>query len=137
MNAQVMTRRSAELPATPDAPAAIRAFVRAVLNPAPPNPMAVVELLASELVSNVVRHVGSPMTVRVGRDGPGVRVEVDDESDTPPVLRTPAPDAEGGRGLLLVASLASDWGFETRDHGKTVWFVVDLGEASGAREATH
>ena len=136
MNVQVMSRRSAELPATRDAPAAIRAFLRAVLSSSPPDAIAVVELLASELVSNVVRHVGSPMTVRVGRHGPAVRVEVDDEGDTPPILLNPAPDAQGGRGLLLVDSLASEWDWNARDHGKTVWFVVDLGEEPDARDAT-
>ena len=136
MNVQVSTRRSADLPATADAPAAIRAFLRAVLNSAPRDATAVVELLASELVSNVVRHVGSPITVRVGRHGPTVRVEVDDESDRPPVLRNPAPDAPGGRGLLLVDTLASEWGWNMRDHGKTVWFVVDVGEDSDSRDVT-
>lgn len=136
MDVQVAIRRSADLPATPDAPAAIRAFLRAVLSFAPGDALSVVELLASELVSNVVRHVGSPMTVRVGRHGPEVRVEVDDESDRPPVLRSPAPDVPGGRGLLLVDTLASDWGWSTRDHRKTVWFVVDVSEEPDTRGAT-
>jgi len=136
MNVQVSTRRSADLPATPDAPAAVRAYLRAVLGAASRDATAVVELLASELVSNVVRHVGSPMSVRVGHHGPTVRVEVDDESDRPPVLRNPAPDTPGGRGLLLVDTLASEWGWNTRDHGKTLWFVVDVGEDAGTGDAT-
>jgi anti-sigma regulatory factor (Ser/Thr protein kinase) len=126
MDVHVSTGRSADLPATPDAPAAIRAFLRAVLSSAPRDATSVVELLASELVSNVVRHVGSPMTVRVGRGDATVRVEVDDEGEDPPVLRHPAPDALGGRGLLLVDTLASEWGWNPHEHGKTVWFVVDL-----------
>ena len=79
------------------------------------------------------------MTVRVGRRGSAVHVEVDDESDAPPILLNPAPDAPGGRGLLLVDSLASEWGWNPRDHGKTVktvWFVVDLGEESHTLDAT-
>ena len=66
------------------------------------------------------------MTVRLVPQGTAVRVEVDDDSGEPPVLLDPAPHAESGRGILLVESLAAEWGWTARDHGKTVWFVVEL-----------
>jgi hypothetical protein len=47
---------------------------------------AVTELLTSELVSNVARHVGSPITVRALRRPSRIRVEVDNTSREPPVL---------------------------------------------------
>ena len=115
-----------QLPATVDAPAAIRAFLRAALESTAPDATPVVELLTTELVSNVVCHVDSPMTVRLVREPSAVRVEVDDDSGEPPVLLDPAPHAENGRGLLLVESLATEWGWTGREHGKTVWFVVEL-----------
>jgi len=127
MDSQLATRtRSVQLPATVEAPAAIRAFLRAALEPTAPDAASVVELLTNELVSNVVRHVQSPMTVRLVPQGSAVRVEVDDDSPTPPVLLTPPPHAESGRGILLVESLAREWGWTARERGKTVWFVVEL-----------
>ncbi|MGW4109152.1 ATP-binding protein, partial [Streptomyces sp. NPDC004976] len=44
-----------------------------------------------------------------------------------PLVASPAdPDAESGRGLLLVTALADDWGVTDRrgGPGKTVWAVV-------------
>jgi len=90
------------------------------------------ELLVSELVANVVRHVGMPMTVRLARRVDAVRVEVDDPSATAPLLRHPEFDKESGRGLLLVAAMASRWGTEHhRDDGKTVWFELSTRLPSG------
>jgi anti-sigma regulatory factor (Ser/Thr protein kinase) len=90
----------------------------------------VTELLTSELVSNVVRHVGSPMTVRALCQPSRIRVEVDDPSPEPPVLEHPEPRDPRGRGILLVDTLADDWGTEMRDDGKTVWFEIDARTAT-------
>jgi anti-sigma regulatory factor (Ser/Thr protein kinase) len=84
------------------------------------------ELLVDELVSNVVRHVGSPVELRVVRRPLAVRVEVDDASTALPVLQDPLPDEGHGRGILLVESLASRWGTEVNGDGKTVWFELDV-----------
>jgi len=83
------------------------------------------ELLTSELVTNVVRHVGSPMVVRVSYDASTIRVEVDDDSAEPPVLAQPGPFSDRGRGLTLVNAFASEWGTRGTDNGKTVWFELD------------
>jgi anti-sigma regulatory factor (Ser/Thr protein kinase) len=84
-----------------------------------------IELLTSELVTNVVQHVGSPMTVRVLRNASSVRVEVDDESTVTPTLTPPGALSQYGRGMWLVDRLAAQWGTRTRDGGKTVWFTVE------------
>ena len=34
----------------------------------------------------------------------------------------------GGRGLLIVEALATDWGADVHEHGKTVWFELDVAE---------
>ncbi len=91
-----------------------------------------VELLLSELVSNVVEHVGEPMSVRLTQHDGRVRVEVDDPSEVAPVVRAPDLRAEGGRGMRLIASFADRWGTVVHsDDGKTVWF--ELGGAHAAR----
>jgi hypothetical protein len=54
-----------------------------------------------------------------------LRVEVVDVSPTVPPSPVPAPpDAEGGRGLLLVDALAERWGAELRSEGKCLWFEL-------------
>ncbi|MFE0351313.1 ATP-binding protein [Streptomyces griseoluteus] len=50
----------------------------------------------------------------------------------PVVAAAPDPDAESGRGLLLVTALADEWGVTDRRHGpgKTVWAAVKVPQAS-------
>lgn len=87
----------------------------------------VVELLTSELVTNAVKYgpPGGTITVKVGRQGRSIDVQVVDEGKEAPVPRWPGPTEPGGRGLGLVESLADDWGVQMlpRD-GKSVWFRV-------------
>ena len=84
------------------------------------------ELLTSELVTNALLHAGTDLTVHVeGCQGDGsVRIAVDDGSDKAPQLGDPSSDALGGRGLPLVAILATRWGWEPLPVGKRVWFEV-------------
>ena len=73
-------------------------------------------LLVSELFGNSVRHSGSgdpgeTVTVAVRAADSTVRVEVTDRGGPGvPELGTAGRDAEGGRGLQLVAGLAARWG---------------------------
>ncbi|MFE6405806.1 ATP-binding protein [Streptomyces sp. NPDC057837] len=87
-----------------------------------------VQLCASELVTNVIRHVGEgvPVTVRVWEEEGGrVRLGVTDPDPRAlPVLvgaDTPAAQAESGRGLALLDALALRWGVEQETGRKTVW----------------
>jgi anti-sigma regulatory factor (Ser/Thr protein kinase) len=82
------------------------------------------ELLADEVVANAVRHTRAPCTVTVRWTGARVRVEVADASPRRPKPRKGPPDAEGGRGLVLVDALAADWGTSDAPAGKVVWFEV-------------
>ncbi|MEJ5944910.1 ATP-binding protein [Pseudokineococcus basanitobsidens] len=89
-------------------------------------------LLASELVTNAVRHGRPPVHVHAQMSQDGVvRVEVDDASGAP--VRPQDPDVEdvGGRGLQLVEMLSSAWGSRLADTrhddgrtGKCVWFEL-------------
>lgn len=94
------------------------------------------ELVVSEIVTNAVR-VSAGLTAREqARDGacPVVRlwlnagedsvvVLVWDASPLLPKQQAPPPDAESGRGLLLVETLSAAWGScpLPHQHGKVVW----------------
>jgi anti-sigma regulatory factor (Ser/Thr protein kinase) len=84
----------------------------------------VVNLLVSELVANAVRHTESDIEVVVLRLAESVRVEVHDRSSDAPIPRDAGPEAESGRGMALLESLAARWGVDCRPDGKSVWFEV-------------
>ena len=127
-----MNQVEAHLPALATSPSEARSFLRAALHTWELDGFGdVTEVLTTELVSNVVRHVGEPMTLRALRQPASIRVEVDDPSADAPVAQDPEPFAESGRGLLLIAALASQWGVEQHaGHGKTVWFEIDVPTAT-------
>jgi anti-sigma regulatory factor (Ser/Thr protein kinase) len=83
-------------------------------------------LLTSELVSNVVRHADTACRVRIRcRDGT-IRVEVEDQGGGPLVMRTPSVDQTEGRGLRIVAAVATRWGNAVLSGGRhVVWFELD------------
>ncbi|MFK0222896.1 PAS domain S-box protein [Streptomyces vinaceus] len=83
-------------------------------------------LLASELLSNAVNHSCGPIRLRLRQAGGELSVEVCDGSPVLPQARFAAPDAESGRGLLLVDSLASSWGTLPTAEGKVIWFSLPL-----------
>lgn len=83
-------------------------------------------LCVSELITNAVIHAASAPTMTVSDDGRVVRVEVTDGDRRPPVVRDPDPSVATGRGLRLLDALAVEWGWETDESGKTVWFTFDL-----------
>ena len=85
----------------------------------------VVLLLASELVTNAVRHAATPFEIRVDVDAGKVRVAVIDEDvEHSPEMQHPGPEDTNGRGLLLVDQLAAVWGSTRVGGNKTVWFTV-------------
>ncbi|MDQ1643145.1 MAG: hypothetical protein QOJ90_2496 [Actinomycetota bacterium] len=91
------------------------------------------ELLATELITNVVRHTpSSALCLSAELDGGHVRVSVRDgwgQDSLPRRGRTHTP-AGGGRGLMLVKTLASDWGWELHPEGKDVWFELAIAETA-------
>ena len=114
-----------------------RAFVGGVLGPGHPCG-ADAALLVSELFGNSVRHsrsgaAGGTVTVAVsaGTDGL-VRVEVTDRSGPEvPELYSAGRDAEGGRGLQLVAGPAARWGWRQHGERTVTWFELRHPSASG------
>jgi anti-sigma regulatory factor (Ser/Thr protein kinase) len=104
-----------------------RAAVRELCSHAavPSDTSDVAELLVSELVTNAQEHAGGPAVVDVQVDDRSLRVAVADQDPTIPIPRELTADAERGRGLLLVAALASRWGATPAARGKSVWFELD------------
>jgi anti-sigma regulatory factor (Ser/Thr protein kinase) len=94
-------------------------------------------LLVSELVTNAVTHDGAgdvTMAVRVTRG----RLRVDVHDTSPKLPRPgldPGADAEAGRGLLLVDTLADEWGYYRTEVGKAVYFTLVFRELPGPRAA--
>ena len=122
------------LPSSPDAPQLAREFLRTALHTWALDGLGeITELLTSELVTNVVVHVGGPLTLRTSCDAGLLRVEVDDASTEPPVLQHPVAGEDHGRGILLVDTLADCWGTDIGNDGKRVWF--ELSTETGANEA--
>lgn len=117
--------RTCELAANTFAARQARRFVRQLLRQqgTPDEVADVVELLASELVTNAVRHGGGPSVMRCVIENDRLTVSVSDRSEAPPTLQSPAPLDPHGRGLRLVATLAERWGVNVRPgYGKDVWF---------------
>lgn len=89
------------------------------------------ELLMSEVVTNGIVHGDSDVSIIVRKYPAYLRVEVRD-SDPRPAHAVATPRAEdqeeGGRGLLIVTTLAAAWGNSPAGRGKTVWFELSLGD---------
>lgn len=91
-------------------------------------------LLVSELVTNACVAAGGPapdcsspaviiQTLRCQPDR--IVIEVCDQDDRPPVLAQADPEAESGRGLILVQALSKEWAyFYPPAGGKTVYCIL-------------
>ncbi|MEU9334938.1 ATP-binding protein [Streptomyces sp. NPDC048290] len=120
------------LPRTPDSVPVARHLVRDFLADEDGTPMIdAAESVVAELVGNAVRHArGDLIRVTVREISPtGVRVAVIDKSRELPVLRTPAADALSGRGLVIVDSVARQWGVDRLPWGKRVWADLECEES--------
>jgi hypothetical protein len=120
--------RRISLAAGPAAAAEARSLVREAICAwdVPVDPYVAV-LLTSELVTNAIANEagGSIMLVITSACGQ-LRIDVHDTSWFAPELVDAPPDAETGRGLMLVASLSTDWGFYRTVAGKAVYFTLAL-----------
>ncbi|MFB7114028.1 ATP-binding protein [Streptomyces sp. NPDC056291] len=81
-------------------------------------------LLTGELVANAVTHTQAACVVCVRWTGERIRVEVSDVDPTPVTLSRVLPTDEHGRGLSLVAAMATAWGSQPCPSGKTTWFEL-------------
>jgi len=95
----------------------------------PEDRIEVLELAASELATNSIRHGGGAGTLAMWLDESAAVVEFSDAGIlTDPLMgrRTPSLDQEGGRGLYLVNQLCDLVQLRSSEHGTTVrvttWF---------------
>jgi len=101
-------------------------------------PLHPAEQIVAELAVNAATHGRVP-----GRDfrltlyvvGETLRIEVTDtRGDRLPCTELPSPDAESGRGLVLVDAFAERWGVSPGlPPRKTVWAEVRLDRSTGER----
>ncbi|MFF2201243.1 SpoIIE family protein phosphatase [Streptomyces sp. NPDC058145] len=79
-------------------------------------------LATSELVANSLQHGTPPMRLRLRRTDRRLIIEVTDGDDHLPRRRQAEPADESGRGIAIVATIASSWGSRrTPGGGKAVW----------------
>ncbi|MBJ6645853.1 ATP-binding protein [Streptomyces sp. BSE7-9] len=94
------------------------------------------QLCVSELVSNIVTHVGAgtPASLALSTGGGRLRVEVHDpDTRALPTLVDAELDAEGGRGMALVAALADRWGVQVYDDHKVTWCEFAVGASTATK----
>ena len=108
-----------------------RAFLEATLTRwGRPQSHAEAQLIAAELVTNVVRHVANgDVAVSLDLDDDQLRISVTDEVPRL-VPSVNAPHGDGGYGLNIVTALAQTWGWVPSTDAKTVWAELDIGPSA-------
>lgn len=119
--------RAIELPAEVSSPALARQFVTDSVAETELDALAdLALLLVSELVTNAVVHAGTPSVLRLVHGHGRLRVELHDASIEEAYVVPASQNGyrPGGRGVLLIDTLADRWGSEVDEHGKIVWFEL-------------
>ena len=117
-----------DLPAAPEAAGMARQLVRDVLTRAgASHVMDDAMLVMSELATNAVRYGAEPITAHASVEGHNLILAVQDgrASDLPypKVLTATEPN---GRGMHLVAAMATRWGWDSSVNSKVVWAEISL-----------
>ncbi|MFF4500187.1 ATP-binding protein [Streptomyces sp. NPDC001401] len=98
------------------------------------------QICVTELVTNVIRHVGegTPVTLRVALSEPYLRLEVEDpDTRALPTLLAASTVSESGRGMALVDAMTDHrWGVILRGDSKVVWCELAV-DASAACSQTN
>ncbi|MGW1546800.1 ATP-binding protein [Streptomyces sp. NPDC002346] len=132
-----MTRKPWELPflAEPEEVAALRRVLRVHLGLWGLDDLIdAAQLCVSELVSNVITHVGpgTPTTLAVSMKGTDLRIEVHDpDTRALPTLLHEGVNCETGRGMELITGMADRWGVQLLADRKVTW--CELTTAPAAR----
>lgn len=131
----MLTKWCRPFPGLPQEVAEARHFVASLLEVEEARAVEDAVLIVSELASNAIRHSrsgweGGWFLVIVKFELDRVRIEVVDEGGAGvPRLLDASDQAEGGRGLMLAAACAKDWGVKEWPQGRSVW--ADLARAGG------
>ena len=128
-------RRARRFNCQPESVPGARHFVRDVLSAQAREIVEAAELMASELATNCVRHARSDFELAIHLSRDEIRVEVSDHGRGQPVLRSPTPQEQSGRGLRIVQELSDAWGTTPSPNGKLVWFTLQLREHAGEHKS--
>ncbi|MDJ0461099.1 ATP-binding protein [Streptomyces sp. H27-C3] len=96
----------------------------------------VAQLCVTELVTNVITHVGyeTPTTLAVSMAGTRLRIEVrDPDARALPTLLAAMDGDETGRGMAIIDAITDRWGVILRADSKVTWCELrtDLATPSG------
>lgn len=124
----------AQFPAVRTSALSARRFVSDAVVDVPSDVSETIALIASELATNSVRHAATAFQIRVQTLPDRVHLEVEDDGEGQPVVRSPGPTDTSGRGLQIVQALADAWGVipKPESTGKTVWATIALRGADGS-----
>jgi len=103
-----------------------RSTIRSLMEDEMPEARDIAVLLTDELVTNAILHGGGSFTLSADMGCDILRVVIADTSPIAPSVLVQSAEREHGRGMAIVEALATDWGTERSDTGKTVWFELDL-----------
>lgn len=121
------TTRETELIESPAAVAAARRVLRDLIADAADfgDTTSRAELALSEIVTNALTHGRPPVCLRVSVEPGRITVTVTDTGNAPMHLRAARLGDVHGRGLAIVASVVTAWGWERPPTGgRVVWFTV-------------
>jgi len=83
-------------------------------------------LLASEMVTNVIRHAGTPLTLSVEIHRGYLRMTVTDGAlPFEAEAGGGSQEGESGRGMGIIASLSRRWGVGATPIGKSIWAELE------------
>ena len=78
-------------------------------------------IVVEEMVTNVVDHARTPFRLVVRLNGAVLHIAVHDRCPQPVRLQPLDLERLRGRGLLMIGAIATRWGSNGDDTGKTVW----------------
>jgi len=116
---------SITLASEPASARAARQHVARVLEAGPLSDLVdTASLLVSEVVTNALLHAGTVIELTCSIERGSLCVQVRDRSTVAPSPRHYDAAAMTGRGLGMVELLATEWGVDADEQGKTVWFLL-------------
>jgi anti-sigma regulatory factor (Ser/Thr protein kinase) len=94
-------------------------------------------LIVSELVTNAVRAGSGRTQLDVAVDERQMRIAVVDDAPGVPTIFEPNARDDHGRGLHIVAAVASQWGVRRVGNSKEVWAVLPLVQGTRPEPLAH
>ncbi|WP_030185283.1 ATP-binding protein, partial [Streptomyces sp. NRRL S-813] len=96
-----------------------------------------VQLVVSELVTNVRKHAPGPWLLSLELDGGGVEVSVWDTEPKAPVILPADPQRVGQHGLEIVTAVCQDFEVHREPVGKRITAAIEVADDPGGNAAGH